>query len=350
MSRRGASLVAGAAVLALTGCLGGPAAPVRPSVPGWVAQPPSAPGMLYAVGSANDRDGALASARKELASQVQLDIHAETESTDTYQNRESTGNSRVESLAAEARSRVRTRAALSDLPGVTVDRQETVNGTTYLLVKLDRALWAAEVRGRLTAASERLVGLDRELNLTPSTSPSERLNLVGRLMAELIPALAERDEAERRLHLAEPGLPPLSQPIDRQRWLTRLSTLLDQLQVGLPGGTPEREALIPSLTAALAKVGLRATTASDAPLVLELNLTLRTQAIGDQIRCDGHLVGALGLSPTAGGRRLGGISLADRASSTQVEGARDRTVAKLADKVAKDLAERLPGMLSGRVE
>ena len=339
-----------AATLVLGGCFGGPAGPTRPAIPPWVTKPPEATGLLYAVGSGTDREAALANARQELASQVQLDIHAETENADRYESRQATGGARVESLTAEARSRVRTRAALSDLPGVTVDRQEIVNGTTYVLVRLDRSLWAAELRGRLTAANERLVGLERELVVTPATSPAERLNLLGRLLAELLPALAERDEAERRLRLAEPGLAPSASPIDRQRWTTRLGNLLDQLQVGLPTGTPERDALAPALTRALAKVGLRGTTAPDAPLALDLTLTLRTQTIGEQIRCDGSLVGARGLTPAAGGRRLGGISLADRASSTQADAARDRAIAKLADKLAKDLADRLPGMLSGRAD
>ena len=306
--------------------------------------------MLYAVGTGGDRETALASARRELAAQVRLDINAETDSTDAYRSQEATGSARVESLASDARARVRTRAALSDLPGVTVDRQEVQGATTYVLVRLDRSLWAAEVRGRLTAANERLVALDRDLATAPADAPADRLALVGRLMSEMIPALAERDEAERRLHLADPGLETQVQPINRQKWLTRLGTLLDQLQVTVPTGTPDLDALAPALTEALAKVGLRATTTPGAPLHLTLTMTLRCQTIGEQVRCDGSLVGALGLTPAAGGRRLGGISLSDRAGSTLEVAARERVVAKLATKVAQNLAERLPGMLAGRPE
>jgi hypothetical protein len=175
------------------------------------------------------------------------------------------------------------------------------------------------------------------------------LALVGRLLAELLPTLAERDEAARRLHLADPtARPGLS--IDRQQWLTRLGQLLDQLQVRLPTGSPELEALMPALTQALATVGLRATTDAQAPLTLDLSLSLTERPIGDQVRVDGSLVGSLGLTPLAGGRRLGGISLTDRAGSTLATQARERVLNKIATRLATDLATRLPGMLAGRID
>ena len=320
-----------------------------PAVPDWVAHPPSEAGMVYAVGQAplGQREAALANAKRELVSQLQVTIQTDTRTNQNYAAEDASGQQRTERYQEGLTAEVRQRSGARDLPGVAPVRQEDAQGSTYVLVALDRAVWAKDLTARLAAADSALGTEYAGCSGAPQGTPGERLALAGRLLGRVLPLLVERTDLADRLRIATPGAQPPASPVSRTTLSSRITDLLTELPVALPGD-PALADLLPALTDSLQRIGLTTLSGAEAKgaaLRVELTLQVRTETIAGQVRADGVLKGALIL---ADGRRLGGISLSDRASALGVDVAKERVVRKLAVKLAEDLDKRLLGMLATR--
>ncbi len=338
------------AAMLLAGCFaGGGPRPVDAAPPAWYSRPPQESGRLFAVGSAGpgDRDHAVAKARSDLVSQLRLTIKSQTTTSDDYSSQEATGASRAERLAQSARSDVQARAAAEDIPGITVVEQVDRPQTTYVLLRLDREAWAADLRADIAELDRRLPGEAAAVTALPTATPAQRIQAAGAHIRRLLPLLVQRDELLTRLRLALPGRAMPPDAIDRAGLDRRLADLLADLTVALPPD-PSVASLAPQLVDSLRGVGLRSVAAGQpSVLVLPLILTTRVETIGEQIRIDGRLSGSLRLAPEAGGTELGGIAISERASSLREDVARERLAQKLAKQLAADLDQRLTRMLAG---
>jgi hypothetical protein len=345
---RGALLTLGlAGALTLAGCLGSDNRAADFGPPAWYGKPPQEEGRLFAVGAADDHDGALARAQQDLVSQLRLSIKSSTTHSENYSSQEATGTDRAERLAQNARSKVQAKASAEDLPGVTVVEQIVRSGTTYVLLRLDRQAWATELRNRIAALDALLPSEAAAVAALPATTPAQRLAAAGAHIRRLLPLLVERDENLTRLRTALPGSPMPPDVVDRGALDRRLSNLLADLSVVLPAD-PSVAPLTAQLIESLRAVGLRTVDPHHTGVLqLPLVLTTRSETIDGQIRLDGQLTGSLRLSPEAGGTQLGGISLTERASSARPEVARERLYQKLALRLAEDLDARLTRMLAG---
>ena len=311
-------------------------APFRAPAPGWYQQPPREPGRLYGVGAGSDRDAAVAAATKDLVNQIEVSITVDDRTRESSSTALATGNDRVERYEAATRSDIRSRSEQRELPGLCVAQQEQVGDRVYVLMVVDRLIWAADLRGRIKACDDRLAAVAAAYtgNQKPSTAAV--------LLRETTPLLLERDDLIRRLRAADPAsvMPP--EVVDRVALRRQIQAVLDALTVNLPT-EPEFTDLQPALLDAFAKVGIRAA-APDQTGSLRLRLTLRTstQRIENQVRCDGELRGAI---EDAKGRRLAGIQLSDRAGAPAEVTAKERLNQKLAQRLATDLDQRLLTML-----
>lgn len=320
------------------------------TAPAWFQHPPHEAGWLYAVGSAgpNEADAALAKARQDLVSQLSLTIHSSTTSSETYSSQEATGQGRAERLAQAARSQVQAQASADELPGVqVVERVEQSTGT-YVLLRLDRQAWAADLRTRIADLDAQLTTQAAAITALPIDTPAQRLTAAGTQIRRLLPLLVQRDECLTRLRIALPGTAMPPDAINRAALDNRLENLLADLTVSLPTD-PSVKPLESQLINSLRAVGLRTVPAGqNGVLTLPLTLTTRSETISGQVRMDGQLTGSLSLAAEAGGTQLGGISLTERASSTREDVARERLYQKLAKSLADDLDQRLMKMLAGR--
>lgn len=348
MARTARPCAAALLALALAGCQGAGdvgravAAPFRPDpAPAWVKDPPRRDGWLFAAGSApaGQRDAAMAQAQRELASQIQLTIQVDDRRVDAGTVQEATGAARVERFESAARNEVRAKAQARELPGVKVEREEEAGGQVYLLLGLDRALWAADLRGRLAALDEALAAEVKAR--ADDRSPAA----AAKLLHLVLPQLAERDDLVARLRAAAPATQLPKEPIDRAALRARLEAQLAALTVELPAGA-EFADMLPQLTDALARVGLR-TAAPGEQAVLRLKLAFKSQVlrIDNQYRVDAQVSG--GVEDAAKGRRLGGIQIGERAGAPSEAEARDRLAQKLAKRLADELDKRLIDMLHG---
>lgn len=337
-----------AALLLAAGCQGAGdvgravTAPFRSDpAPAWVNDPPRRDGWLFAAGSAprGQRDAALAQAQRELASQIQVSIAVDDRRVDTGTLQEATGQARVERFESAARNEVRLKAQARDLPGVRVEKEEEGGDKVYVLLALDRGLWAADLRGRLAALDERLVA---EVKAREDDS---RPAVAAQLLHLVVPLLAERDDLVTRLRAAAPGVQPPKDPVDRVALRARLDRMLAAITVELPAG-PEFHDMLPQLTDSFAAVGLR-TAAPGEQAVLRLKLAIKAQVlrIDNQYRVDAQVSG--GIEDAAKGRRLGGIQVGERAGAPSEAEARDRLALKLAKRLADELDKRLIDMLHG---
>lgn len=337
--------------LALGGCDGllAPRSEGPAPAPAWFLHPPQQPGMLFAVGSAEagNRALALARAHQDLVSQLRLTIRSQAQRNEEYASQDATGTNRAERLAQQARSEVQTKASAEDLPGVTVAEQVDTSTACYLLIRLDRQAWAADLRERLAGLDARLPGEVAAITALPTATPREQLAAAGVHIRRLLPLLVERDEYLTRLRTALPGTAMPADPIDRAGLDRRLQNLLAGLTVSLPAD-PSVKPLEGQLIESLRGIGLRTVAADQNGIMqLPLVLTLRSERIGDMIKLDGQLTGSLRLAPEAGGTQLGGISISERASSSREDVARERLQQKLARRLATDLDARLSRMLAG---
>ncbi len=319
------------------------------TAPAWFQHPPHEAGWLYAVGSAGptEADAALTRARQDLVSQLSLTIRSSSTSSETYSSQEATGQGRAERLAQAARSQVQAQASAEDLPGVQVVERVEQAKASYVLLRLDRQAWASDLRIRIADLDAKLTTEAAAITALPIDTPAHRLTAAGTQIRRLLPLLVERDECLTRLRIALPGSAMPPDAINRAALDNRLENLLADLTVTLPAD-PSVKPLEAQLINSLRAVGLRTVPAGQAGvLTLPLTLATRSETISGQIRIDGQLTGSLSLAAEAGGTQLGGISLAERASSTREDVARERLYQKLAKSLADDLDRRLTNMLAG---
>lgn len=317
--------------------------------PEWFLHPPHEAGWLYAVGAAgpHEVDTALAKARQDLVSQLSLTIRSTSMSNESYSSQEATGQGRAERLAQAARNNVQTHASANDLPGVQVIERVEQTKNTYVLLRLDRKTWAADLRMRIADLDARLLTEAATVSALPTATPAQRLTAAGTHIRRLLPLLVERDECLTRLRIALPSTAMPPDVVNRATLDNRLENLLADLTVSLPAD-PSVKPLESQLINSLRAVGLHTVPAgTPGILTLPLTLTTRSETISGQIRLDGQLNGSLALSPDAGGTQLGGISISERASSTREDVAKERLFQKLAKALADDLDKRLTRMLAG---
>ncbi len=325
-----------------------PAAAPRDTTPEWVRSPPRSAGMLYGIGQGQrgDRDAALAAARNDLVSQLQVSIDADVEHEGTSTSEESTAKARTERYQEAARTKVRARASAEELPGLTVVKQEDGERSTWLLVSLDRRVWADDLRARIATVDQKLSRDLATIDRIPGTTAAQRLSIAGRLSAWIIPGFAERDEYLRRLRLADPHLQAPAEPVDRGAITTRLADLLKDLTVEIAVGDDLRD-LEPLAQQAFAKSGFRGVAVGNGTLTVPLAWSTSAQTIGTQVRIDGRLSGTIRLAAAHGGATLAAVDLTERTSAPTEAAARDRLLRKLASALAKDLDQRLLKILAG---
>ena len=310
-------------------------APFR-STPEWAQNPPRTPGMVYGTGSGADRDTAVAAATRELVSQIQVSVSVDERTRETSSSTLATGQDRLERYEAATRSDVRARAEQRELPGVTLVKQEQVGDRVWVLLALDRVVWAGDLAGRIASVDARIKAA------VAAHAEDRRPAAAAALLRDATPLFIERDDLVRRLRAAEPGGVIAPEPVDRTALRRQVQQILDRVTVTLPS-EPEFADIAPALVDAFAKVGIRAA-APDQAGTLRLRLTLKTTVlrIDNQVRVDGDLRGAV---EDAQGRRLAGIQLSDRAGAPAEAVARDRLALKLARRIADDLDCRLLDML-----
>jgi hypothetical protein len=339
-------LAVGAALVALAGCgvdtpvgrvADAVAAPFR-ATPAWAQDPPREPGMVFGTGSGADRDTAVAAATRDLVSQIQVSVSVDDRTQETSGTTLASGADRLERYEAATRSDVRSRAEQRELPGLSVIRQEQLGDRVWVLLRLDRVVWAGDLSGRIQSVDERLKAA------VAAQAGDSRPAAAVQVLRATAPLFVERDDLVSRLRAAEPGGTIRAEPVDRAALRRQVQVALDQVTVSLPA-EPEFSDLQPALVDAFAKVGIRSA-APDQPGTVRLRLTLKTTPlrIDNQVRVDGDLRGTV---EDAQGRRLAGIQLSDRSGAPAESVARDRLNLKLARRLADDLDRRLLDILQG---
>jgi hypothetical protein len=336
--RLGVSIIA---AVALSACAQREPAPPQRAPdppPAWAEKLPSEPGMLFAAGSAEgrEREAAVAAARSELASEIEVSVRAERAERQRDEVAADSTGKRVERYDSAVRAEAAQRVAQDRLPGVQVRETREAGGRTWALVAMDRAAWAEQLRTRLGEADAAM----RPVIVRWTAAGDEPATAV-RLWLQLVPMAAQRDEIADRLRVAAPAETSPPSAFDAASARLILSRAL--AQVGISVRAEPRE-LAGAATDACAGVGLRAIPAGGA-LSLVINAPPATaQRIGGEWRVDGSAVAELGVPGEA--RELALIRVAERASGLDEAAARGRLRDKLAAAIAADLDRNLLSYLA----
>ncbi len=312
-------------------------APDRRPAPAWIEAPPSEPGMLYAVGSApaGDRQRAVAAAREELASEIEVSVEAEHAQREASAVTSDSSGHHTEHYDRDVRSLARTRVAQRQLPGVMVRETYDSDDRTYALVAMDRSAWAAQLRAHIDALDARLAQASAAHDAGKATEVRP-VAALARYYQELAPLASERSELEARHRLAGGADLPHT-PVDIDTVRADLARQLRSLGIHIVAAEAA-VALAPLARDACARQGLLVE--DSAPqLRLEVSSTSTVGRIGSEYRADGALTAALRSADD--GRTLAEVTLDARASGLDAATARQRLLEKLAAALASRLDDEL---------
>ncbi|MBA3710001.1 MAG: LPP20 family lipoprotein [Planctomycetes bacterium] len=329
-----------AALLTATGCGSSraPVEPIRQTAPEWTTRPPTAAGMLFAVGSAQrgDRDRAIAAARAELASEIEISVESDREDRERSDVAGDDTGRRTESFDHEMRAQARSRVAQEHLPGVVVRETCEVDDRSFALVAMDRAAWAAALRTRLQELDARLQALTTQ---PPEGAAAPPAAAAVRCYQRLVPVIAERDEIAGRLRVADPAASIPTPPVDLVQLGSDLQQVLAQTSITI---APEAgsEAMRPLASEACAKQGLRVEPdRALAQMLARIAITTDTTHVGSEFRADGTL--RADVVEPATQRLLGSVTISERASGLDEATAHSRLLTKLATRLASELDQHL---------
>jgi hypothetical protein len=336
MSARAASAIVALAI-ALAGCADSPrpADPPADPPPPWATELPRERGMLFAAGSGQhgDREAALAAARTELASEIEVSIAAARREAASGETAIDATGRRVERWDQSVRAEGEQRVTQANLPGVTVREARDTRDRTWVLVAMDRAAWAEQLRGQLAALDQRII--DTAATTEPEAQPAAA---AARRWLRIAPLIGERSALADRLRLAageEPPQPPLDLAAERAELARRLGSVSIRLALD-----PEVE---PAALEACAAHGLSVVSGETdglAPLLLHAGLEgIKIDRIGDEYRCDGRLVGSLDARERS--RSLAAIDLSERTSGLDSATLKSRLGAKCGAALAEQLDRNL---------
>lgn len=171
--------------LALGGCLstglltgggtGGPA-------PSWVLNPPEDSGSeWYGVGEGPDREIARRTALKDVATKLRVSISGKLDSQVTDSNGK---------VDRQARSRVSEEVARTEFRNFSIEKTEQRGKSFYVLVKVDRPSFVADIRARLEPLDAEI---DRTVPSLDQASPLERFIGYRRLLPTVDKASAQAE-------------------------------------------------------------------------------------------------------------------------------------------------------------
>ncbi|MBA2481440.1 MAG: LPP20 family lipoprotein [Planctomycetes bacterium] len=309
------------------------------AAPAWVTTTPTSPGMLFAVGSAarGDRERAIAAARSELASGIEITIASERDERDTSHRSGDDTGLRTERYDRDTRSQVRLRVAQERLPGVVVRETADLDDRTAALVAMDRSAWAAGLRARIDEVDARLSALAAHSSDGDADAPPAAA--AARLYQRILPIAIEREEIAARLRVADPAASVPASPVVVAQMRADLLRVLAQVAIAIASQAGS-EALRPLANEACANQGLRVEPSTElAQLVVRIDLAQEATRIEREFRADGSVRADI-LEPSSG-RVLGSLTLSERASALDETTARKRLLEKLARHLATDLDQHL---------
>jgi hypothetical protein len=276
--------------------------------PSWVANRPAEPGTLFGVGVGTDgptsRDEALA----DLAMQLNVSVTSERSST-VSSTAAATGDTTSNELRQTYDQRTAVRAAARFLPGVTVAKQETVDGQTWTLVRLERIAFVAAAKARA-----------KEIDRQTADIPAESEVLDGARVRALRGLLAAAEErAALALALTGQGVnvppPPLS--VDQIR--AQLGLLANGTTVWI-AGADQAAGVRDAITAVLDELGLQAAAnAEAATFVLAATENARARQLAGRPWTRVDLTGSVTARLRSPARTLGSIEVSSSATSTSSE-------------------------------
>jgi hypothetical protein len=322
-----------------------------PAEPTWLKNPPTAPGMIYGVGQVNApqaRDRAIAAARVDLASQLEISIAAERTQDDRISEHSTDGAIFTGRIDQDSRNAVRTAVAIDALPGLATVEVNEGPARTAALVVLDRRKWAENLRLRLSEQDNELVKLRDSVPPAPEGDAFAAVGTSIRTYRAVRAKAEERAETVRRLRVASPGESAPAPAVDITALRADMAARIGTLRLAMIAKDKDKDAIsiIPLAYDRCNATGLKLVK-YDAPadLRLALSVAITTTAINGETRADGTLRGRLAQSQ--GDRRLAAFEAKSRASSVVPEQAQERVRTKLAEQLVQQIDEHLLEWLGG---
>ena len=210
------------------------------TLPSWVHQPPTDAHLAYGVGASLDHrsDRAIIEARRDLAKRLNIVIH---------------GVPQAEADSDPDRAPVD--VDFLELPVIEVVRQEDTTTCTYVLISLDRSVWAERLGRRLDHLNRQIRETLAVLQAQPEVAETRPIATVARQHQRLLPFLTERALRVRQLKVADPGAVPPHPPVTLTALQERLAQVLDPVTVEIVA-PPDLEPIMPQLVAGCARLGL----------------------------------------------------------------------------------------------
>lgn len=288
-------------------------APQDSTPPAWYSNPPMDTRLMYAVGAAagRDQEAAVSEARKDLARQLHLVLDSNGEEVD-------------DQTAPDTQRPATLHLKSLDLPGVKITRIERTEDAVFVLLAFDRTAWAESLRSRIRGVDGRIQ--DTLRNPGPARTT---VSAAARRHQMLRPLIAERDDLYARLLVAETGTEIAPAALTAERLRNDLAHACSGLVADLTLSS-DLEPIERDLVGALASLGLRVRPgAAEADLHIDLSLNIEQRSVDGMDRSEGTLTATV----RRGDRQsLGTLSVQVRASSSSATIARDRLLAKFAER------------------
>jgi hypothetical protein len=287
--------------------------PLADNAPAWVRNPPLDPSIIYASGgvAGNDREGAIADARKNLAAQLHIVIDGDTAAVrdDDTPDLQRPAELHLKSL---------------DLPNVRVNKLEYIGNVTYVLLAFDRSAWADQLRPQIATLDARI----RDGLVHPPVA-TNRIAAAAKRYQLLRPLVQQRDELFARLLVADPNTTTGPAAVSVERLRNDLAGVLAGLSanVVVDGSL---DAVQGDLYAALAGLGLRANPGIAGDLTVNLALRSGRSSVDGMERIEGSFT--VEVRNSAERRLLGSLDVRLRASATANAVASDRLNQKVVER------------------
>jgi hypothetical protein len=304
--------------------------------PDWVSNRPVEDGVLYGVGQAANADDSQGKAKADISSQLLSSVSSKSVSKQS-QKLEVVNEQKTKETKTSFDMETAVSTAAKFLPGAEVAKQQTVGGTVYTLVKLEKAKFVA-------AAKLRIAELDKPLAKVAGADPDP---MTGPRVAALRGCVAKAEERDAlALTLAGQGEAVADAPVGGESLRTRLGLLIEPATVSVKGAAnapASRDAVLDVLDS----LDITACQNPDeARFELRLAEKGRTQELPPQsgkVWIKGFITGAVTVVRKDTGEVIG--SLEASATATDASGSEAGAKAKAREALIKNLGDELKNRL-----
>jgi hypothetical protein len=263
-------------------------------------------------------DRAIIEARRDLAKRLNIVIHGVPQAE---------ADSGADEAAADP-DRAPVDVDFLELPVIEVVRQEDTTTCTYVLISLDRSVWAERLGRRLDHLNRQIRETLAVLQAQPEVAETRPIATVARQHQRLLPFLTERALRVRQLKVADPGAVPPHPPVTLTALQERLAQVLDPVTVEIVA-PPDLEPIMPQLVAGCARLGLKQADNNNADPVLRLRLQLTlTQREADGFDNQEGVFECV-TELARNGRQIGALSVTLRSTSNSNAATRERLLRKI---------------------